>query len=133
MNYHVTQYFFYTTIKLEFTSKKIIKEVKMCTVKITIITTYQVIKPQSLHYLVWKANAKGSASGFEIAPPSKDGGSDKHLAVDSLEKTESKVKNSSKCILMAISVLFLKVKTNNVSIKRSAIDKTDGNYFNLFV
>ena len=28
--------------------------------------------------LVRKANAKGSDSGFEIAPPSKGGGSDKH-------------------------------------------------------
>ena len=41
-----------------------------------------------LHYttvsilLVRKANAKGSVSGFEIAPPSKGGGSDKHLAVN---------------------------------------------------
>ena len=32
--------------------------------------------------LVRKANAKGSVSGFEIAPPSKGGGSDKHLAVN---------------------------------------------------
>ena len=32
--------------------------------------------------LVWKANAKGSVSGFEFAPPSKAGGSDKHLAVN---------------------------------------------------
>ena len=31
---------------------------------------------------VRKANAKGSVSGFEIAPPSKGGGSDKHLAVN---------------------------------------------------
>ena len=28
------------------------------------------------------ANAKGSVSGFEIALPSKDGGSDKQLAVN---------------------------------------------------
>ena len=32
--------------------------------------------------LVRKANAKGSVSGFEIAPPSKGGGSDKQLAVN---------------------------------------------------
>ena len=32
--------------------------------------------------LVRKANAKGSVSGFEIAPPSKGGGSDKHLALN---------------------------------------------------
>ena len=32
--------------------------------------------------LVRKANAKGNVSGFEIAPPSKGGGSDKHLAVN---------------------------------------------------
>ena len=32
--------------------------------------------------LVRKANVKGSVSGFEIAPPSKGGGSDKHLAVN---------------------------------------------------
>ena len=32
--------------------------------------------------LVRKANAKGSVSGFEIAPLSKGGGSDKHLAVN---------------------------------------------------
>ena len=32
--------------------------------------------------LVRKANAKGSVSDFEIAPPSKGGGSDKHLAVN---------------------------------------------------
>ena len=32
--------------------------------------------------LVRKANAKGRVSGFEIAPPNKGGGSDKHLAVD---------------------------------------------------
>ena len=32
--------------------------------------------------LVRKANAKGSVIGFEIAPPSKGGGSDKHLAVN---------------------------------------------------
>ena len=32
--------------------------------------------------LVRKANAKGSVSGSEIAPPSKGGGSDKHLAVN---------------------------------------------------
>ena len=32
--------------------------------------------------LVRKVNAKGSVSGFEIAPSSKDGGSDKRLAVD---------------------------------------------------
>ena len=32
--------------------------------------------------LVRKANAKGSVSGFEIATPSKGGGSDKHLAVN---------------------------------------------------
>ena len=32
--------------------------------------------------LVRKANAKGSVSGFEIAPPGKGGGSDKHLAVN---------------------------------------------------
>ena len=38
MNYYVTKYVFYATMKLEFTSKKIIEEVKMCTVKITIIT-----------------------------------------------------------------------------------------------
>ena len=31
---------------------------------------------------VRKANAKGSVSGFEIAPPSKGGGSDKHLALN---------------------------------------------------
>ena len=34
---------------------------------------------------------------------------------------------------MAILVLFQKVTTVNASIKRSAIDKTDGNYFNLLV
>ena len=34
---------------------------------------------------------------------------------------------------MAILVLFRKVKTVKASIKRSAIDKTDGNYFNLLV
>ena len=32
--------------------------------------------------LVRKANAKGSVSGSEIAPPSKVGGSDKQLAVN---------------------------------------------------
>ena len=32
--------------------------------------------------LVRKANAKGSVSGFEIASPSKGGGSDKHLGVN---------------------------------------------------
>ena len=32
--------------------------------------------------LVRKANAKGSVSGFEIAPLSKGGGSDEQLAVD---------------------------------------------------
>ena len=32
--------------------------------------------------LVRKANAKGSVSGFEIAPPSKGDGSDKQLAVN---------------------------------------------------
>ena len=32
--------------------------------------------------LVRKANAKGNVSGFEIAPPSKGGGSDKHLALN---------------------------------------------------
>ena len=32
--------------------------------------------------LVRKAKAKGSVSGFENAPPSKGGGSDKHLAVN---------------------------------------------------
>ena len=32
--------------------------------------------------LVPKANANSSVSGFEIAPPSKGGGSDKHLVVD---------------------------------------------------
>ena len=32
--------------------------------------------------LVRKVNAKGSVSDFEIAPLSKGGGSDKHLAVD---------------------------------------------------
>ena len=34
---------------------------------------------------------------------------------------------------MAILVLFRKVKTVKASTKRSAIDKTDGNYFNLLV
>ena len=34
---------------------------------------------------------------------------------------------------MAILVLFLKVITVNVSIKRSAIDKTEENYFNLLL
>ena len=32
--------------------------------------------------LVRKTNAKGNVSGFEIAPLSKDGGSDKHLVVN---------------------------------------------------
>ena len=32
--------------------------------------------------LVRKANAKGSVSGFEIAPPSKGGSSNKHLVVN---------------------------------------------------
>ena len=32
--------------------------------------------------LVRKANAKGSVSGFKIAPPSKGCESDKHLAVN---------------------------------------------------
>ena len=46
MNYYVTKYFSYATMKLEFTLKTIIiiKEVKLCTVEITIITTYEVIK-----------------------------------------------------------------------------------------
>ena len=34
---------------------------------------------------------------------------------------------------MASLLLFCKVKTVNASIKKSAIDKTDGNYFNLLV
>ena len=34
---------------------------------------------------------------------------------------------------MAILVLFCKVKTVKASIKRSAIDKTDRNYFNLLI
>ena len=32
--------------------------------------------------LVRRTNAKGSVSGFKIAPPSKGGGCDKHVAVD---------------------------------------------------
>ena len=32
--------------------------------------------------MVWKANAKGCVSGFEIAPPRKGGGCDKRLAED---------------------------------------------------
>ena len=44
MNYYVTKYFSYANMKLEFTPKTIIKEVKLCTVKITLITTYEVIK-----------------------------------------------------------------------------------------
>ena len=44
MNYYVTKYFSYATMKLEFTPKTKIEEVKMCAVKITIITTYEVIK-----------------------------------------------------------------------------------------
>ena len=34
----------YANMKLKFTPKTIIEEVKMCTVKITIIMTYKVIK-----------------------------------------------------------------------------------------
>ena len=33
MNYYVTKYFFYATMKLEFTPKTIIEEAKICTVK----------------------------------------------------------------------------------------------------
>ena len=33
-------------------------------------------------YMQKEANAKGSVSGFEIAPPSKDNGNDKQLAVN---------------------------------------------------
>ena len=44
MNYYVTKYFIYATMKIEFTPKTITEEVKMCTVKITITTTYEVIK-----------------------------------------------------------------------------------------
>ena len=45
MNY-VMNYFSYATMKLKFTSKIIIKEVKMSTVQITVITTHKVIKRQ---------------------------------------------------------------------------------------
>ena len=44
MNYYVTKYFFYATMKLEITPKTLIEEVKMHTLKITITTTYEVIK-----------------------------------------------------------------------------------------
>ena len=44
MNYYVTEYFSYATIKQEFTPKTIIEEVEMYTVKSFIITTYEVIK-----------------------------------------------------------------------------------------
>ena len=44
MNYYVTKYFSYANMKLEFIPKIIIKEVTMSAVKITIITTYEVIK-----------------------------------------------------------------------------------------
>ena len=40
-----------------------------------------VVRSRSL-LLVRKADAKGSVSGCEIAPPSKGGGSDKQLAVN---------------------------------------------------
>ena len=36
MNYDVTKYFSYPNMKLKFTPKTIIKEVEMCTVKVTI-------------------------------------------------------------------------------------------------
>ena len=36
--------FFLATMKIEFIPKTIIEEVKMCTEKITLITTYDVIK-----------------------------------------------------------------------------------------
>ena len=36
MIYDITKYFSYANIKLKFTPKTIIKEVKMCTVKVTI-------------------------------------------------------------------------------------------------
>ena len=48
MNYYVTKYFSYAIMKLEFTQKTIIKEVKMYTVKITVVTTYEVIKRHQL-------------------------------------------------------------------------------------
>ena len=44
MNYYVTKYFFYATMKLEFAAKTIIEKVNMYTVKITIIAIYKVIK-----------------------------------------------------------------------------------------
>ena len=43
MNY-VTKYGSYAIMKLKFAPKTIIEVVKMCTVKITILTTYEVIK-----------------------------------------------------------------------------------------
>ena len=47
---------------------------------ITVVSIIPCIRTMIL--LVRKANAKGSVSGFEIAPPGKGGGSDKQLAVN---------------------------------------------------
>ena len=44
MNYYVTKYHSYATMKLEFTPNTIIEEVKMYTAEINIITTYEVIE-----------------------------------------------------------------------------------------
>ena len=54
---------------------ELIKKFEIDSSKLVGITTVSIL-------LVRKANAKGSVSGFEIAPPSKGGGSDKHLAVN---------------------------------------------------
>ena len=48
MNYYVTKHFFLSNYEDRIYSKTIIEEVKMCTVKITIITTYEVVNDGKL-------------------------------------------------------------------------------------